>query len=249
MKKKNVKSIVGICLLVQSVSFLILFFMFWKKKKDNAVEDEEISEMTEEDVELEATEDGVDDLDGTEEANEAEDDDKTTDVQVCFKISDLNQLATFANKRGNGTMQFMTKKTHEVFELRDAHFRIAQVWGTVTMVRECSPDEYARVMMAIELRDNPDDFYMLPGLTEAEVKQAIEDFCEDKFSVNGKKYSKKPERFTKLLAENDMREEWDEYTRALVYDKLEAFCDEKGIVFDFDAEITEEEKGEDGSDS
>ena len=33
MKKKNVKSIVGICLLVQSVSFLILFFMFWKKKK------------------------------------------------------------------------------------------------------------------------------------------------------------------------------------------------------------------------
>lgn len=33
MKKKNVKSIIGICLLVQSVSFLILFFMFWKKKK------------------------------------------------------------------------------------------------------------------------------------------------------------------------------------------------------------------------
>lgn len=36
MKKKNVKSIVGICLLVQSVSFLILFVIFWKKKKSFA---------------------------------------------------------------------------------------------------------------------------------------------------------------------------------------------------------------------
>lgn len=36
MKKKNVKSIVGICLLVQSVSFLVLFLIFWKKKKSIA---------------------------------------------------------------------------------------------------------------------------------------------------------------------------------------------------------------------
>jgi len=172
-----------------------------------------------------------------------------SEAKVCYKITNLNQLAVFANKRGNGTMQFMTKKTLEVFELREAHFRIAQVWGTVTMARECTPEEYARVMLAIELRDHPDDYYMLPGLTESEIKQAIEDFCEDKFSVSGKKYSKKPERFTKLLKENDMREEWDDYTCALVYDKLEAFCDDKGIVFESVCDAVEEESGEDGAES
>ena len=222
--------------------------MFWKKKKDN-IEDENTLDVDKEDTEYidEAVEQDIEEYVGDEE-DETDENVSESDVQVCFKISDLNQLAMFANRRGNGTMQFMTKKTHEVFELRDAHFRIAQVWGTVTMARECSPEEYARVMMAIELRDNPDDFYMLPGLTEGEIRQAIEDFCEDKFSVNGKKYSKKPERFTKLLKENDMREEWDDYTRALVYDKLEAFCEEKGVVCDSEEEIIEE-SCDDGSDA
>ena len=214
--------------------------MFWKKKKENIEEEEDITDVSEEEYAEESDEE--DEL-----VEESAHDETDEDVSVCYKISNLNQLATFANKRGNGTMQFMTKKTLEVFELRDAHFRIAEVWGTVTMARECSPDEYARVMMAIELRDNPDDFYMLPGLTEGEIRQAIEDFCTDNFSVDGRKYSKKPEKFTKLLKENDMREQWDDYTRALVYDKLEAFCDEKGIVFDSEEEITEEDN--DGSES
>ena len=223
--------------------------MFWKKKNDNIeVEDEEI-EFSDGEIDEDAenvdeySEEFEDDVDTEASENDSEDEER---VQICFKISNLNQLAMFANKRGNGTMQFMIKKTHEVFELRDAHFRIAQVWGTVTMARECSPDEYARVMMAIELRDHPEDFYMLPGLTESEVRQAIEDFCEDRFSANGKKYSKKPERFTKLIKENDMRDAWDDYTRALVYDKLEAFCEEKGIIFE---DEVKEENGGDGSDS
>ena len=220
--------------------------MFWKKKNDKIEEEEELFEA---DVELDEGEAEEAEVDG-EIFEETEDEvpaEEAEQANICYKIQNLNQLATFANKRGNGTMQFMTKETHEVFELRDVHFRIAEVWGTVTMARECSADEYARVMMAIELRDNPFGFYMLPGLTEAEVRQAIEDFCEDRFDVNGKKYAKKPEKFTKLIKENDMREEWDDYTRALVYDKLEVFCEEKGIVFGSDEDITEENG--DGSDS
>ncbi len=220
--------------------------MFWKKKNDKIEEEEELFESDGELAEEEAEEADVD-SEAFEENEDASSEEGTEQANICYKIQNLNQLATFANKRGNGTMQFMTKETHEVFELRDVHFRIAEVWGSVTMARECSADEYARVMMAIELRDNPSDFYMLPGLTEAEVRQAIEDFCEDRFDVNGKKYSKKPEKFTKLIKENDMREEWDDYTRALVYDKLEVFCEEKGIEFGSDEEITEENG--DGSDS
>ena len=243
--------------------------MFWnRKKKENSESDEfnlkadeEMTESTEEDEELadfedydeksveeDADEDEIsdEDADDSENAQEAE---VLTTKQITCKIKSLDQLATFANKRGNGVMQFMSKKNHEVFELRDAHFRIAQVWGTVTMARECSADEYARVMLAIELRDNRDDFYMLPGLTENEVKGAIEDFCRDNFSVNGKKYSRKPEKFTKLLKENDRREEWDEYTKALVYDKLEAFCNDNGIVFDENKTDAEEVTEENGSDS
>ena len=236
--------------------------MFWNKKKKVAEEIDEIDEVTEtEDVEddaedfIENTEldEGAeeffdDESDGEEEMNE-EEPEVISDPSVCFKIKNLNQLAMFANKRGNGTMQFMSKKTKEVFELRDAHFRIAQVWGTVTMARECSPEEYARVMLAIDLRDNPDDFYILPGLTESEVKQAIDDFCQDNFSENGKKYSKKPEKFTKLLKEQDCREAWDDYTQALVYDKLEIFCQENGIEFDDCDEVVEKENEDDGSES
>ena len=222
--------------------------MFWKKKNDKIADEEELFEADDELVEEETEElEEADDEEGSEEDAENETAEPAEEANICYKVQNLNQLATFANKRGNGTMQFMTKDTHEVFELRDVHFRIAEVWGTVTMARECSADEYARVMMAIELRDDPANFYMLPGLTETEVRQAIEDFCEDRFEVNGKKYSKKPEKFTKLIKENDMREEWDDYTRALVYDKLEVFCEEKGIVFGFDEEITEENG--DGADS
>lgn len=219
--------------------------MFWNKK--GSTEEEYDNELPYEDDELEES----DIIENDEDASEEEDDEniKVAEISsVCCKAESLAQLARFANRRGNGTMQFMTKNTQEVFELRDAHFRIAQVWGTVTMARECTPDEYARVMLAIELRDDPDKFYMLPGLTESEIKNAIEDFCEDHFSLNGKKYSKKPERFTKLLKENDMREAWDDYTGALIYDKLEVFCEEHGITFSGSEEI-KEEKSEDGSDA
>ena len=236
--------------------------MFWNRKKKKVSEEvEEIEEVTEteeseevDDVEFDEEqeeffdEESIDETEEDGEEMDEEEPEKLADPSVCLKIKDLNQLAMFANKRGNGTMQFMTKKTKEVFELRDAHFRIAQVWGTVTMARECSPEEYARVMLAIDLRDNPDDFYILPGLTEAEIKQAIEDFCQDNFSENGKKYSKKPEKFTKLLKEQDCREAWDDYTQALVYDKLEIFCQENGIEFD-GCEVVAEKENEDGAES
>ncbi|MBR2460204.1 MAG: hypothetical protein IKB34_03125 [Clostridia bacterium] len=251
--------------------------MFWNKKKKQDYEDDQ-EEIVEEEIAedesdvcnedggnegaehaaaVESKDDVAMEKDSEREEENAEQEDSEEDVapptrQVLYKVNSLEQLATFANKRGNGVMQFMAKDTCEVFELREAHFRIAQVWGTVTMARECSADEYSRVMLAMEIIDHEENYYSLPGLTEKEVCQAIEDFCRDNFSVNGKKFSRKPEKFTKLLKENDRREDWDEYTKSLVYDKLEAFCEKNGISFatEEDAEVLkEEEMKEDGSDS
>lgn len=216
--------------------------MFWHKKKKEFSEisepDEKFTASVDEDEEEIVTVADIDE-DTDEVTNEDDDEDienslETTDVTsqpISVKITSMEQLARFANRRGYGNIQFMSKDTYEVFELREAHFRIAEVWGTVTMARECSPEEYARVMLAMELMKDPDAYFKLPGLTENEVKKAIEDFCKENFSINGKKYSNNPSRFTKLLKENDRREEWDEYTKELVYDKLEKFCAENDIVF------------------
>lgn len=226
--------------------------MFWQKKRDAEIEldDEVPEEEIDEEADIEIDETDIDEAEADGEISDEAEAVKEPEAKVSFKPESLDQLAEFANKRGNGNMQFMSKSTGEVFELRDAHFRIAQVWGTVTMARECSAEEYARVMLAIDLREHKDDYYLIPGLTESEIRGAIEDFCEDRFSLNGKKYSKKPERFTKFLKENDCREEWDEYTKALVYDKLEVFCEENGITFDGVIENPDESaEDNDGSDA
>lgn len=207
--------------------------MFWKKKdkkQELSAETEIQEELTSEAVDEEERFDVDEDVEDGEydEIVEAE----PTDKNVLLKVGSLEELAKFANRRGNGNMQFMTKDTNEVFELRESHFRIAEVLGTVTMARECSAEEYAKVVLATELLADKDAYYTLPGLTEAEVKEAVENFCRDNFSVSGKRYSHSPERFARLLKENDRREEWDEYTLSLVYDKLEVFCDKNGIVFD-----------------
>lgn len=168
----------------------------------------------------------------TDTDNEAET--VTSGESVTLLPGSVLQLAEFANSRGSGNMQFMSKKTHEVFELRESHFRLARVWGSVTVARECSPEEYALIALAMDIIENEDDYYMLPGLTDTELDRAIEQFCEDKFSISGKKYSKAPERFLKLLKENDRLDEWKEHTFSLLCTKLERFCEENGIVLEGD---------------
>ena len=59
-------------------------------------------------------------------------------------------------------------------------------------------------------------------------------FCLENFGENGKKYIKKTEKFAKLINENEMGAEWNEYTDELMRLKLERFCSKNGIFLDND---------------
>lgn len=206
----------------------------------SALGDEHIDDELDSDIELDSDVDLDSDIDDIDEDTEEETSSETPtcEKEVSFRVGSVSELAEFANSRKRDGMQFMSKKTHEVFELRDSHFRLARVWGSVTAARECTPEEYARIMLAMDVIENEGDHYVLPGLTDAELDLAIIHFCEDKFSVSGKKYSKDHDRFIRFLTENDRFDDWKEYTFTQLYSKLEQFCETNGIVFDGDTEST-----------
>lgn len=162
-------------------------------------------------------------------------------VTVTVKVDSLNALAEFVSLRRPLCMQFMKKESPEVFELREAHLRIAKVWGTVSMSRECSAEEYARIMLAIELLENPDDFYVLPALTENDLREAMADFCEEKYGAKSRKTAGSPKKFARLVEENGDKEEWKLFAKELLYKKTADFCEENGITF---SETDEEETNE-----
>ena len=233
--------------------------MFWnkKKKKDESEEDlpEYTEDITDEDDVSESDdvidktkddddsydEDGKEDFDIEEyfENEETDEDSKEETVEsasspavtVTVKVSSLNSLAEFVSLRNPVNLQFMRKGTDEVFELREAHLRIAKVWGSVSMSRECSEAEYAKIMLAIELLENPDDFYVLPALTETDLKSAMEKFCEEKYSEKNRRAATNPKKFARLIEENGDKEEWKLFLRELLYKKTEDFCNENGIGF------------------
>lgn len=193
--------------------------MFWNRKKKDKNEEVEKDELLEEvEEEEEFFEDG-------EEAEDTE----AEIPDVTVKVSSFDELLDFVSERKGGLLQFMNKETGDVFELREAHIRMAAVWGSITMHRECTPAEYARVMLAMELTENPDGFYVLPALTDTEMKKVVTEFCEERYHENGKRYASVPAKFIKLVEENGDEQEWKAYVKAALYDKLKSFCQEKGI--------------------
>lgn len=221
--------------------------MFWFGKKKNKKYTEGESEDTDSPGEnMNDTEDisGPDEAAADDEQNNdeedisSEDDESGTDegnteesADVTVKISSLDDLAEFANNRVPGALQFMNKETLDAFEIRESHIRMAEVWGSISMARECSPAEYAKIMLALEIINDQDRFYVVPGLTESEVKQAIIDFCEERYGGNGKKYSSNFSKFSAFLKEQGDVSEWKAFTKEAVYDKLAEFCESNGIEF------------------
>lgn len=196
--------------------------MFWNRKKKDKIEQEEKDELLEEVAEEEIDEEFFDE--------EVEDDGEEMEIpDVTVKVSSFDELLDFVSERKGGALQFMNKETGDVFELREAHIRMAAVWGSITMHRECTPSEYARVMLAMELTENPDGFYVIPTLTDTEMKKAVTEFCEERYHENGKKYASSPDKFVKLVEDNGDETEWKAYVKAALYDKLKVFCDENGI--------------------
>lgn len=162
-------------------------------------------------------------------------------ASVVVAVSSFDDLVEFVNGKKAGAIQYMRKTTHEVFELREVHLRIARVWGAVSMSRECSPVEYVKIMLASELLEFPELFYILPSFTDGERVDAIMSFCEDKYGVNGKKYVKNADKFAKLVKDNDDIDEWRAYTKVLLAEKVSDFCTQKGIEFDVLKDSEEDE--------
>ena len=234
--------------------------MFWnKKKKENSEseediyeyegdltdEDDQIEEDTEEseensyeeyldteDEDYDASYNGEDLMETEDEGEESDGEDtEAATATVTVKVDSLNSLAEYISLRRPFDLQFMKKGTDEVFSLREAHFRIAKVWGTVSMSRECSADEYARIALAIELLERPEDFHVLPALTESDLKEAMADFCEEKYGVKSRKTANNPKKFARVVEENGDKDEWKIYVKELLYKKTDDFCEENGIRF------------------
>lgn len=225
--------------------------MFWNKKKNSESDEasyEESDALSEEDKEeAEAeSEPKAESEYGEPEENGAEDgftpeefleddtdetDSENENASVTVKATSLNALAEFISLRHPLNLQFMRRGTNEVFELRESHLRIARVWGSVSMSRECSKTEYAKIMLAVELIESPDEFYVLPALTENDLKKAAVDFCEEKYTEKSKKHTGNLKKFAKIVEANGDIEEWKLFVRELLYKKTEDFCDENGIIF------------------
>jgi hypothetical protein len=151
------------------------------------------------------------------------------EIQITKQVSGYEELCDFVNSKPIGYIQYLRKGTCEVFQLRDAHLRIAKVWGSVSMNKSYSDKDYARIMLALEIIEDPDAFFVLPMFTDSEMQAAIMTFCLENFGINGKKYVKNTEKFAKLINENEMGAEWNEYTEELMKLKLERFCTKNGI--------------------
>ena len=226
--------------------------MFWfgKKKNKKIMENDKDSEENIDSEDLgkyskENTEDMdydsaylIDSEDNADYEEAAEEEDETgseeNEAQVrefTVNISSLDELAEFVNNRAAGALQFMNKETLDAFEIRESHIRMAEVWGSISMARECSPAEYARIMLAAEIIDDPERFYVVPGLTESEVKRAIKDFCLERYGESGKKYTSDFSKFSAFLKEQGDLAEWKAFTKEAVYDKLTEFCESNRIDF------------------
>lgn len=193
------------------------------------------------DEELEGYDEEFDENDTVDGEESTEVEDEAPAVTVAVKVGSLNSLAEFVSLRHPMNLQFMRKGTNEVFEIRESHLRIARVWGTVSMSRECSATEYAKIMLALELLEDPDGFYVLPALTEGDLKKAITEFCEEKYDGKSKKYANNPKKFMRLVESNGDKEEWELFLKEQLYKKTADFCDENGIEF---SEPDEEENNE-----
>ncbi len=233
--------------------------MLWFKKKAkdeaNSVEAEEKTELKTEETELTESENFEEEFfneaefsEETEETEETEDNNENEseiETEECIadltvKIKSLDDMAEFMNDRRSDGMQFMKKDTLEAFELRERHLRLARVWGSVSMSRECPPEEYGKIMLALELLQSQNDYYVLPLLDEKTLKIKIQEFCEQNYGSDGKKYSKSPEKFAQLLKENDDIQEWKVFSKEAMYDLSAEFCDKNGIDFsDIEDEINE----------
>ncbi|MBR2474154.1 MAG: hypothetical protein IKB51_03900 [Clostridia bacterium] len=195
------------------------------------VSEDEILESLNENDEADLDTDGDEELDeGFDDEDDENDDNSASDVLT--PITSLDMLVDYVNGKPIGAVQFMRKENNEVFELREVYFRIARVWGSVSMAREYTPAEYARIMLAAELFEEPDKFYVLPILTDEEREQAIFDFCEEKYGENGKRYVKNTDKFARLVNANGDKEEWLAYTKEIITEKITDFCRENGISFD-----------------
>ena len=196
----------------------------------DVVSDDEIMSMLDEDDDVtESNEKADDEADDASDEKEASPADAAASVVVS--ISSLDELTDFVNKKKIGAIQYMRKATREVFEIREVHLRIARAWGTVSMARECTPVEYVKIMLASEILEAPELFYVLPGLTDEERADGIMNFCEERYGMNGKKYVKNADKFAKLVRQNDDVDEWMAYTKLTLAEKISDFCTEKGIVF------------------
>lgn len=228
--------------------------MLWfgkKKKKDieNEIENEPVIDADGEDS---ATEEEIIDIlneDGSPEAAEtveAEETEQTDDSpkDVIRVIKSIDELADYVSSKTIGTMQFMRKENNEAFDLREVYIRVAEVWGSVSMAREYTPAEYARIMLAIELLESPDDFYVLPTVSDEEREKAIIDFCDEKYGGGGKKYARNLDRFARLVRDNGDMDEWLAHSRWLITEKVTEFCEKNGIEFGSESETVTEESDE-----
>lgn len=216
---------------------------FGKKKKDAEaaeVEDANVeafdeSEATEDEILELLNEDEDADAEAPEEetdAEEAEEDgDSEVPADVIKAVSSVDELVGIISAKPIGAMQFMRKEGLEVFALKEVYLRIAEVWGSVSMAREYTPAEYARIMLAIELLESPDDFYVLPTVTDEERENAIITFCDEKYGGGGKKYARNTERFAKMVRDNGDMEEWLAHSKYILTEKIIEFCERNGIDF------------------
>ncbi len=177
-------------------------------------------------------EDGVSDDDDQESDDKDEEAEPEPEIQVTKIVTSFDDLCDYINSKPIGYVQYMRKENNEAFQLRDYHLRLARVWGSNSMYREFSDREYARIMLAMELIESPEDFYVLPMFTNSETQASIMTFCEESFGLNGKKFVKNTAKFAKFVKEKGCREDWNTYTGELMKLKVERFCDKNRIVFD-----------------
>ena len=159
--------------------------------KAESDENEDIDELAELDEIEDADDENFDDIEkiyGSEDddAESEEDEEDETDYadlpDVSKVITSLDMLAEFVTTKSIGEIQFLNKQTCEAFELREGHLRIAEIWGSVSMAREYSPLEFAKIMQAIEVIKENDKFTV--DYIDEKVTKYILDHKEDFYDEN-----------------------------------------------------------------
>lgn len=176
----------------------------------------------------------MDTVENIDENGETSDTDEQTPAktQVTKKIGSIDELADFANEKSGASLIFMNRETHEVFDLKEVHIRMSEHLGTVMMIKQWTESDLERLMLAKDVTENKDAYYIVPTLDESEIKGAMADFADEYFGNNTKKYTKNYDKFASVLKQNDLGTEWKIYTKAVLYDKLTEFCEQNGIVFE-----------------